>query len=183
MNNLRHTIISSALLCLLLAAGNLLAAHHNQPEANDDPPLKVLFIGSSYFNFYNLPLLFQNLAETNGKNVVILDELQNGMSLEEHTIHLPTQQKIKQENWDYVVIQGSGGPIAYPDYYYQYPFVLGYSTLRDQIYANNPSTKIILTQPWAFEDGWYFGWIETYAEMQQKIITNTLQLSDDLGCW
>jgi len=184
-NNRPQIIILSVLIFFLLCPGNLPAAppNHNplQPNANDDPPLKILFIGSSYFNFYNLPLLFQNLAENNGKSVDIHAEIENGLFLLNHTTRTATQEKIIQKNWDYVILQGAGGNIAYPDYYYQYPFVLGYSTLRDQIYANNPSTKIILTLPWAFEDGWYFGWIETYAEMQQKIITQTLQHSDNLG--
>jgi len=45
-------------------------------------PLEILFIGSSYFNFNDLPNLVKNLAEHSGKEVYIDKYIPSGLYLQ-----------------------------------------------------------------------------------------------------
>ncbi|MCP4708699.1 MAG: PEGA domain-containing protein [Planctomycetes bacterium] len=182
MNILRYVIFSSILICLSLPLGTLLAASHNPSNATEDPPLKILFIGSSYFNYNDMPEMFGIIAENKNQTVVVVDNTPSGTSLSYHAQAEDTKYAIEQEKWDYVVLQGSGGPVAYPNYYNQAQVLPALETLRDIILANHDATKIIFCMPWAFEDGMlWMGWTDTYSDMQQIIYTNTLGYYNDIN--
>ena len=106
-----------------------------------DTTLKILFIGSSYFNYNNLPDLFENLAISSGKEVYVDHHGQNGLFLSDHAESSETESKINEHNWDFVILQGSGRNMAYPDYFTDHPVYPALITLRDKIYENCESTK------------------------------------------
>jgi len=143
----------------------------------------ILFIGSSYFNFNNLPYLFENLAISSGKDIYIDHYGRNGLYLDNHASSSATESKINEHDWDYIILQGVGSLMAYPDYFTDHPVYPALVTLRDKISANCESTRMIFCLPWAFEDGmtWYQDWTDTYEDMQIKIFENTLQYSDEIG--
>ncbi|MFC2084710.1 T9SS type A sorting domain-containing protein [Bacteroidota bacterium] len=143
---------------------------------------KILFIGSSYFNYNNLPGLFENIVDLSGKEVYIDQQIRNGLFLDDHANSTLTEAKINSEDWDYVILQGVGRETAYPDIYTDHPVYPALVALRDKIFANCESTQMVFCLPWAFEDGmaWLEGWTDTYEDMQIKIIENTLQYSKDL---
>jgi hypothetical protein len=122
------------------------------PETSQDP-CKILFIGSSYFTFDDLPGLFKNLAETAGKEVTIDQYIINGLYLSDHASSEITEDKINQDLWDYVILQGVGPNTAYPENITDHPVYPSLITLRDKIKANCNSTKMVFCLPWAFEDG------------------------------
>jgi hypothetical protein len=66
-------------------------------------PVKILFIGSSYFNFNKLPALFQNLVAQSPFEVEIDSYLQNGLSLADNASSSITEEKIKSRSWYYVI--------------------------------------------------------------------------------
>jgi len=144
---------------------------------------KILFIGSSYFNYNNLPGLFRNLAIDSGKEVYIGQRCINGWYLDNHADDIKTESKINEQEWDYVILQGVGSNMAYPDYFTDHPAYPALVTLHDKIIANCEYTKMIFCMPWAFEDGmtWYKDWTDTYKDMQIKIFENTLQYSNKIG--
>ena len=144
---------------------------------------KVLFIGSSYFNYNDLPGLFKHLCKSAGKAVYIDHIGRNGMYLDDHVSSIETKQKIKEMDWDYVIIQGTGIYMAYPDYFTDHPEYPALETLWYMIHHHCASTKMVYCMPWAFEDGmtWYQNWIDTYADMQMKINETTLEYSRDIG--
>lgn len=74
-------------------------SHHNGP-------CSILFIGSSYFNYNNLPGLFENLALCSGKEVYVDHHGGNGLYLDDHASSSATESKINEQDWDYVVLQG-----------------------------------------------------------------------------
>jgi hypothetical protein len=94
-----------------------------------------------------------------------------------------TESKINEQDWDYVVLQGSAHRMAYPDYFTDHPLYPALVALRDKISANCAFTQMILGMPWAFEDGmtWYENWTDTYEDMQIKIFENTLDHARDIG--
>ncbi len=150
----------------------------------DSTPNEILFIGSSYFTYNNLPGMVRELSENMGKTVTIEAEMRNGLYLEDHAALATTEAKINERNWDYIVLQGGGMLMAYPDSFPDYhPVYPALVTLKNKIKANCEATKIIFELPWAFEDGmiWVSGWTDEYPEMQQKIYDNTLDYSDSIG--
>ncbi|MCD4834414.1 MAG: T9SS type A sorting domain-containing protein [Bacteroidales bacterium] len=152
-------------------------------KADSENPLEILFIGSSYFGFNDLPGLFENLALKTEKDIYIDNYNPGGLYLADHASSSITEAKINERNWDYVILQGVGALMAYPDYYTHHPVYPALVTLKDKINKNCVSTKIIFCLPWAFEDGmtWVEGWTDTYEDMQNIIYNNTIQYSNCIG--
>jgi len=146
-------------------------------------PIKILFIGSSYFNFNNLPYIFESLAVSSGKNVHIEQRIPNGWYLDNHANSNETEMIINKNNWDFVILQGGGTNTAYPDYFTEHPVLPALEILKNKIYENCESSKIIFCLPWAFEDGmtWYNNWTDTYKDMQIKILNNTIKFCKEIG--
>jgi len=145
--------------------------------------IKILFIGSSYFDYNNLPELFRELATAGGKEVLIDSRMDPGTYLRDHADMQETEDMINQEAWDYVVLQGVGILMAYPDYFADHSVATALRLLQQKIYFNSSSTKIVFCLPWAFEDGmtWFEDWTDTYTDMQIKINDTTLDYADDMG--
>lgn len=159
-------------------------------HVNKAPPVKVLFLGSSYFKYNNLPGLFRNLSQSGGRDVIVEEFYINGGYLENHAASPETEAKINSRQWDFVVLQGVGSIMAFPDThqeifppYIRHELRIALITLRDKIAVNCRDTKMVYCMPWAFEDGttWLQGYHDTYFEMQQLIYDNTLLFSDDIG--
>jgi hypothetical protein len=167
------------ILSITIIGLNHLSANPN----NNQDTCKILLIGSSYFNFNNLANLVKNLADSSNKEVFIEMHGQNGLYLSDHANSSSTEAKINERDWDYVILQGVGMLIAYPEHFTDHPVYPALITLRDKIHANCESTRMVFQMPWAFEDGmtWYQNWTDTYEDMQIHIYNNTLQYSDEIG--
>jgi len=176
MKFIRHTI----LILFILIIGF-------QPKAKAaniySDTCEILLLGSSYFNFNELKDLIKNLAEDSEMLIYIEMHGQNGMYLLDHASSPVTEDKINERNWDYVVLQGVGVLMAYPDVFTDHPVYPALVTLRDKIKANCESTIMTFCLPWAFEDGmtWYQNWTDTYEEMQILAYENTLVYSNEIG--
>jgi len=67
------------------------------------PELAVLFVGNSYS--FGVPDGFSKLAAARGKKVRVGHATAGGWTLKRHSTHEPTLRKIRQGNWDIIVIQ------------------------------------------------------------------------------
>ena len=103
-------------LIIISKLSPILIAQQNSVEDYD-----ILFIGSSYFNFNDLPGKFSALCEASGKNVVIDQYIPCGLFLSDHASSDITAEKINQQDWDFVVLQGCGITTAYPEIYPEHP--------------------------------------------------------------
>jgi hypothetical protein len=63
----------------------------------------ILFIGNSYS--FGVPAAFRKLAESNGKDVRIGHSTYGGWTLVKHMSNPPTLKKLREGDWDVVVIQ------------------------------------------------------------------------------
>jgi len=149
---------------------------------NVDFQTKILFIGSSYFNYNNLPALFEEFTIDTQKPAYIDSRCINGWYLETHANSPETDAKINEMQWDYVILQGCGINMAYPEYDFAPAAYPALEVLCDKIYDNCASTIIIFNMPWAFEDGmiWYQDWTDTFEDMQLLIYNNTVIYSNSL---
>lgn len=145
--------------------------------------VNILFIGSSYFSGNNLTGMFASLAHANNKKVFVDYSIVNGTFLDYHASDSYTLNKIKEQDWDYVVLQGVGRQMAYPNIYTAHASYPALKSLRKSITANCETTKMMFCLPWAFEDGmaWLEGWTDLYEDMQKKIYYNTLKYADEIG--
>jgi len=179
------------LIVLLLFLGFNCKKQATRPEPEPEhQTLKILFIGSSYFNFNNLPEIFKNLAQAGNKDVTIGRQIRNGVYLEYHSTNQATEDIINQEKWDYVLLQGVCTNCGYPEThqeifppYQSHPLKPALEILHQKIKTNCDSTKIVYCMPWAFEDGtqWLNGYNDTYFDMQKKIYDNTLEYANEIG--
>ena len=165
-------------LILILSLGNLSIAANSV-----DQPLEILFIGNSYTFYNDLPDILYNLASSSGKDVYVDYYAPGGKSLYEHSTNSITINKIREKNWDFIILQGTGRRIAYPDSFTLYPAYSALLILEDLIHNNCAATRIIFFMSWADEDGmtWIEGWTETYEEMQIDIYDKTIEYSNNIG--
>lgn len=167
-------------ICLLLTIN---ACSEEEPVITLTPPpsgqIQVLFLGSSYFAYNDLPSLFEGLAQAGNKEVVITQVIPLGSYLDYHATSSNSISIINSRNWDLVILQGVGKIVAYPeDAHFNLVSVL--NSLEQTIHNNCSSTEILFCMPWAFEDGmlWSAGGTDTYFDMQQRIYDNTLTYPD-----
>ena len=172
---MKKLIFLSALLMILI---NGMAAY----PVSANKPVKILFIGSSYFNFNKLPDLFQNLVFSTEHEIVTEHYIPSGQYLADHASNIITEKIIQLDKWDYVVLQGVGSQVAYPDKITHHPVYPSLRLLKEKILKNHPSTRIIFCLPWAFEDGmsWKEGWSDQYKDMQVKIDSVTRLYAHEL---
>lgn len=154
---------------------------------DQDTVYKVLFIGSSYFAYNNMPQMVARFCTAGNRRVLIDGAIIPGQLLEDHNTFKSTSDKIKRLDWDYVVLQGVGMNVAYPDGYPEYPgkykiLISVLKEMKEKILDNHPETKIIYCMPWAYEDGmtWFKDGTDTYEMMQDKIYKNTLAFADSV---
>jgi hypothetical protein len=75
-------------------------------EASEVKPLKVLFIGNSYTGVNDLPSMVDALSEAGGgRKIEAHRHLVGGCTLERHVKETGAIDKIRERNWDVVVLQ------------------------------------------------------------------------------
>lgn len=114
--------------------------------------IKVLFLGNSFTYMYDIPALFENMADNAGISVLVEEYTQPGIAVGDwtgfngHTTDAAAQAKINSQDWDFVIVQDNLG-----GWVYEYiPSVIGNSNvdLYNQIKANNSCTEIVYFAGW-----------------------------------
>lgn len=155
-------------------------------QVEEQPALRVLFLGNSNFAYNDFTDVFRQLAESGNKKVIVDSHIIYGQGVKAHAESEETEAKINSAQWDYVVIHGLCWMMAFPDnhweFYPPYIKVILINELRNllkKIEANCSETQMVYSMPWAYEDGltWLQGRDEDYFELQQLIYDNTLVYS------
>jgi len=169
--------------CLLGGLTECATRNPLQSNVNSSESCHVLLIGSSYFNYNNLPEMFVNLAKKGGQSLHVETAVTNGLYLADHAASAATLRKIQSRAWDWVVLQGVGRITAYPQAYTDHPVYPALYELCQKIRSNCETTEVLFCMPWAYEDGmtWRQGWTDDYADMQAHIYTHTLDWSKEMG--
>ncbi|NNJ73517.1 MAG: hypothetical protein HKP09_10075 [Enterobacterales bacterium] len=103
-------------ICLLFASAHI--------HAEEEPSIRVLFVGNSYTYYWNMPLAVTLMAESLGKNIYTKQSTEGNTTLEHHWKgEMETQTKvfIEQGNWDYIVFNNhSLSPQDIPEKFKEY---------------------------------------------------------------
>ena len=120
---------------------------------------KVLFLGNSFTYTYDIPSLFEGLANSAGISVFVDERTTAGIAVYDqpnqglygHINDNLSQSKIASKQWDYVVVQDNIGGWVY-NYIAGGPANAN-TTLANQIKLNNSCTKIIYLAAWGPKGG------------------------------
>ena len=116
--------------------------------------LRVLFLGNSYTAYNNLPQLTANLtAGSSGKVLITDSRTPGGQTLEGHWGNAASLNKIKQGNWDVVVLQEQSQIPVIP-FFKQYSMEPYAGLLNDTIRKYNGNcVRVMLYLTWGRQDG------------------------------
>lgn len=134
------------LVTLLLA--NCAVERQPPSTAGNATPRSVLFIGNSYS--FEVPEKFGQTAARHGKTLRIGQVTHGGWSLEQHVKNEETLRRIREGNWDVVVLQEQSRIPSQPikRVYKMFPHV---RTLADE--ARQAGAIPVLYQTWGRRDG------------------------------
>lgn len=134
---------------LLLTLVNFIPTLYSAQNFNKN----VLFIGNSYTESNNLPLLVKNIAQSTGDNINYDSNLIGGATLQMHASNATTHNKIQAGHWDYVVLQDQSQVPSFPDAYVQnnvYPYA---AALDQLINTYNPCAETLFYMTWGRKNG------------------------------
>ncbi len=143
---------------------------------------KVLFIGNSYTYVNDLPKLLKDIGTSYGDSIYTDQNTPGGHQLIQHATNATTLAKIKQDQWDYVVIQEqSQKPSFNPTQVANdvYPYA---KLLCDSIKSNWSCSEPVFYMTWGRENGdasncASYPPICTYAGMQQRLRESYMAMS------
>ncbi|MFT5668961.1 MAG: hypothetical protein ACI9DK_003171 [Vicingaceae bacterium] len=143
---------------------------------------KVLFLGNSYTTANNLPQLLKDIGSSYGDSIFTDQNTPGGSQLNQHSTNTTTLAKIRQDNWDYVVIQEqSQKPSFSPAQVANavFPFA---QLLCDSIKANWSCSEPVFYMTWGRENGdasncASYPPVCTYWGMQQRLRDSYMTMS------
>lgn len=149
-------------------------------QTKHDKPLNVLFLGNSHTLLNNIPNMVMELSLANGNEINSTMRAIGGRTLYEHSIDTATTEIINSKPWNYVVLQGTGRRVAYPDSFPENHMEIALQNLNKTISNNYNLTKVVFVMIWADESGmtWLPGWTQDYETMQKDIYDKSLEFAD-----
>jgi hypothetical protein len=144
----------------------------------------VLFIGNSYTYYNDLPQMLSDIASAFGDSISYDQNTPGGSSLYAHSQNQITINKINQQSWDYVVLQGqSQNPSLSLNYVSSnvYPYA---NQLVDFIELNDICTEPVFYMTWGRKYGDQsncsnYPPVCTYLGMQQRLRESYLSMGID----
>lgn len=165
----RLIVIAFSLTCLTLNAQEI---------------KKALFLGNSYTYFNNLPQLVDNFAQSAGNDLIYDSNTPGGYQMNQHASNPITYQKINQNDWDFVVIQGqsqepSFSPAQVASDVYPYAAII-----NDSLLSANPCIEPMFFMTWGRKNGdasncGFYPPICTYDGMQQRLKESYMEMAND----
>jgi hypothetical protein len=146
-----------------------------ETEASDTT--RVLFIGNSITYFNDMPIMFQEIANNQGKNVKVTMYAPGGTGFVNHFADPNVFELFRGNSWDMVVLQPGSGESAGSTFPVDTTIKRG-RILLDSIYLYNPCAKIYLYEiPYGVPSADTWG---TYFSTQTIIRDSVLKMTDSL---
>jgi hypothetical protein len=126
------------------------------PFALQSQDKRVLFLGNSYTWFNELPEMFNNLTHAGGYEVMIEQVTPGSCTLanapNSHLHNTISVEKIKEQDWDYVILQEQSQYPVIP-YWNENYFGPGAYALDSIITENDSCSKTMMFMTWGREAG------------------------------
>ncbi len=114
----------------------------------------VLFLGNSYtYANGGLPEMLALIAQSQGDNMTYDKNTPGGYSLEAHWGNTQSLNKIKEGNWDYVVLQDQSQRPSFPPEVIDHQVLPYADSLVTYIKENNPEGNAMFFMTWGKENG------------------------------
>lgn len=150
---------------------------------------KVLFIGNSYTDVNNLPLMVRNISTSMGKTLKYETHTAGGAQFQNHWNYIASSgllEKIQTGDFDYIVLQGQSQEVAFPDGQFNssvYPYA---KKLDSIINFYSPQTKVVFYMTWGYRYGdanncLYYPPFCTYFSMSERLYQNYSLMAHDFS--
>lgn len=144
-------------------------------------PKKVLFIGNSYTEVNNLPLLVQQVSESAGDRLEYQSNTPGGCRFLQHCTN-QSMDLITQGGWDVVVLQEQSQLPSFPQSQVEVECFPYAQRLVDSIYAHNPDGEAMFYMTWGRKNGdrenaQYFPVLGTYEGMDSMLYERYLYMA------
>lgn len=109
--------------------------------------IRVLFLGNSYTYFNDLPKMIEDIATSENKVFTHESVTPGGCTLFQHVESQASLSKIRQGNWNFVVLQEQS-QLPVIDYYRHNTLKPSYKALYDSIMLYNTNAKVVGYMTW-----------------------------------
>ena len=114
---------------------------------------RVLFLGNSYTEYFNLPQLLVNISQSTNDIIIVDSNTPGGTTLQNHNSNATSLAKIAQGNWDFVVLQEQSQLPSSPINQVLtqvFPFA---ESLNTKINTQNPCAETVFYMTWGRQNG------------------------------
>jgi len=139
--------------------------------------IDILFIGNSYTSSNGLPEMFERMAQSGGHRVNVAMTAPGGWTLVDHLQSMETLEKIRSNEWDYVVLQEQSVIPSLEGLRERqmYPAV---RQLHSEISAIGADTVLFMT--WGHRDGFPSEGHRDFPAMQAALDIGYVIIGDEL---
>ncbi len=125
----------------------------------------TLFIGNSHIFYSDMPTHFFRLCRSVGDTLIVGQRAPGGWGLSTHLESSETMRRIKERNWDYIILQESRGGLLSANFD---QVITSASSLKDSIKRNSICTRILwdMIHP---------------ATLDMRLAENSFLIADSLG--
>ncbi|MBL4592527.1 MAG: hypothetical protein JKX68_01785, partial [Flavobacteriales bacterium] len=114
----------------------------------------VLFLGNSYTNVNNLPLLVKNVALSFGDTINTNQNTPGGYTYNLHTTNSTTLSLIQSQQWDFVILQEQSQIPSLPQSITGSDYSVPHSITLNNLIKNNYScTETVFYMTWGRKNG------------------------------
>jgi hypothetical protein len=171
-------VLTILFLTILIAGCGLDPTEPIPDEDGSVEELRVLFIGNSYTFANDLPQIFAQMAEEAGYAVEVTMLAEGGWTLSKHAQSDRTIKIIREQSWDYVILQEQSVIPAKLEEREQ-SMVPAIRTLDTEI--RETGAKTILFMTWGRQDGLPQEGFSDYHEMQAAITEGYQEIGKELN--
>ncbi|MBQ6069847.1 MAG: T9SS type A sorting domain-containing protein [Bacteroidales bacterium] len=142
---------------------------------------RVLFVGNSYTEVNNLPLMVQRVAESAGSVLEYQSNTPGGCRFSQHCTN-QSMNLIRQGGWDCVVLQEQSQLPSFPQSQVEEEVFPYAQRLVDSVYAHNPDGEAMFYMTWGRKNGDqqnapYFPVLGTYEGMDSLLYERYLYMA------
>jgi hypothetical protein len=153
-------ILSTVLVSLLWREKKELRKIRSSLEApapeesfSDEGSPRVLFVGNSFTSVNDLPHALARIARSLGDPITVAAHAPGGQTLDGHSRDPSALEKIRERDWDFVVLQEQSQRPAFSPEQVEAQTIAPALRLNEIIHAAHPAAKVVFYETWGRKDG------------------------------